>query len=464
MATVEKRGESYRIVASAGYDREGKQLRKRMTWTPAPGMTARQVEKELERQTVLFEERVKNGLFIEASIRFADYAELWLKNYGEKHLAPKTVSRYKALLVRINSAIGNIRLDRLQPHHISEFLDNLEEDGIKETASFSASVDLRAILKKRGMTRQALADAAGIGISTVYMTCRGKTVAKETAEAICKALNLKFKESFAAPEQSEKLSGKTVLHHYRLISAILNSAVIDDQILVTNPASRVRPPRCEHKEAEYLDEVQAAHLLDLLEGEPMQYKVAVTLLLYTGMRRGELLGLEWRDIDFTNFIVNICRQSQYLAGKGIFTKEPKTESSIRVIKLSAVTVELLRKYKIWQNEYRLSIGDQWENCNRLFTAWNGTPMHPDVLSGWFEDFIKRTDLPPETHIHTLRHTNATLMIAGGEDVLTVSRRLGHAQASTTTNIYGHAIQAANARAAETLQNILNPLGSKPNLG
>lgn len=271
MATVEKRGESYRIVASAGYDREGKQLRKRMTWTPAPGMTARQVEKELERQTVLFEERVKNGLFIEASIRFADYAELWLKNYGEKHLAPKTVSRYKALLVRINAAIGNIRLDRLQPHHISEFLDNLEEDGIKETASFLASVDLRAILKKRGMTRQALADAAGIGISTVYMTCRGKSVAKETAKAICKALNLKFKESFTAPEGSEKLSEKTVLHHYRLISAILNSAVIDDQILVTNPAARVRPPRCEHKEAEYLDEVQAAHLLDLLEGEPIQY-------------------------------------------------------------------------------------------------------------------------------------------------------------------------------------------------
>lgn len=87
-------------------------------------------------------------------------------------------------------------------------------------------------------------------------------------------------------------------------------------------------------------------------------------------------------------------------------------------------------------------------------------MHPDVLSGWFEDFVKRTDLTKGLHLHSLRHTNATLMIAGGEDVLTVSRRLGHAQASTTTNIYGHAIQAANAKAAETLQNILKPLSEK----
>ena len=126
MATVEKRGESYRIVASAGYDKDGKQIRKRMTWTPAPGLTARQIEKELERQKVLFEERVKNGLFIDASIRFADYAEMWLSSYGEKNLAPKTLSRYKALLVRINAALANIRLDRLQPHHITEFLDNLE--------------------------------------------------------------------------------------------------------------------------------------------------------------------------------------------------------------------------------------------------------------------------------------------------------------------------------------------------
>ena len=310
------------------------------------------------------------------------------------------------------------------------------------------------------MTRQDIANAAGIGINTVYVACRGKSVSRETAEKLCKALNLKFEKAFVAPKGNEKLSEKTVLHHYRLISCILNSAVMDDQIILTNPAARVRPPHCERKEALYLDEIQAAHLLELLESEPMQYKTAVTLLLYSGMRRGELLGLEWPDIDFENCTVSISRTSQYLPGKGIFTKEPKTKTSTRVIKLSDDAIALLRKYRIWQNQQRLALGDQWQKTDRLFTAWNGAPMHPDVLSGWFEDFVKRTDLPQGLHLHSLRHTNATLMIAGGEDVLTVSRRLGHAQASTTTNIYGHAIQAANAKAAETLQNILKPLSKK----
>lgn len=460
MATVEKRGDSYRIVASAGYDREDKQIRKRMTWIPAPGMTARQIEKELDRQTILFEERVKNGLYIDASMRFADYTELWMNNYAKKHLAPKTVDRYRALLVRIDAALGNIRLDRLQPHHITEFLDNLEEEGIKETTAYTATVDLRAKLKEHGMTRQDLADAASIGINTVYVACRNKNISKQSALGICKALKLKFKDAFTSPEGKDKLSNKTVLHHYRLISSILNSAVMDDQILVINPAARVRPPRCEHKEAEYLDEVQAAHLLELLEAEPVQYKAAVTLLLYSGMRRGELLGLEWPDIDFENHVVSISRTSQYISGQGIFTKEPKTASSVRTIKLPAVAVELLRKYKVWHNQQRLAIGDQWQDTERLFTAWNGAPMHPDVLSGWFEDFIKRTDLPQQIHLHSLRHTNATLMIAGGEDIRTVSQRLGHAQTTTTMNIYSHAIESADAKAAETLENILNPVNRR----
>ena len=85
-------------------------------------------------------------------------------------------------------------------------------------------------------------------------------------------------------------------------------------------------------------------------------------------------------------------------------------------------------------------------------------MHPDVLSGWFEDFIKRTELT-DIHLHSLRRTNATLMIAGGENIRTVSRRLGHAQTTTTMNIYSHAIESADAKAADTLENIL-----KPNVG
>ena len=89
----------------------------------------------------------------------------------------------------------------------------------------------------------------------------------------------------------------------------------------------------------------------------------------------------------------------------------------------------------------------------LYTS--GNPIHPDTVSGWFAKFIKKTDLPPVT-LHSLRHTNATLLIANKADIRTVSQRLGHAQTSTTVNIYAHAIQSADAATAEVLDDILNP--------
>ena len=102
------------------------------------------------------------------------------------------------------------------------------------------------------------------------------------------------------------------------------------------------------------------------------------------------------------------------------------------------------------------MGDQWQEHDRLFTQWNGEPIHPDTVTSWFSGFVKKNNLPPET-VHSLRHTNATLLIAAGTNLRTVSARLGHSQTSTTANIYAHAIQSADAAAAETLNDILNPL-------
>jgi hypothetical protein len=120
MATVRKRGESYQIRASAGYKADGQQNVKSMSWKPEPGMTQKQIEKELSRVILDFERKVERGQCIDSSIRFSDYADIWLKKGeegGEKPLAPKTLARYRALFVRINSAIGHIRLCDLQPHH-----------------------------------------------------------------------------------------------------------------------------------------------------------------------------------------------------------------------------------------------------------------------------------------------------------------------------------------------------------
>lgn len=454
MPTIQKRGDGYRITVSCGYDLTGKQIRRTTTWKPEPGMTARQIEKELARQAVLFEERCKTGQVLDGGVKFADFAEQWFEDYGKTRLRPTTYRRYRSLLPRVNAAIGHIRLDRLQPHHLIALYKNLQESGIRTDVKYRPAQDVQAIMHARSLTQDKLAKMAGVAITVVRAACHGKNVAEQSARKLSAALELPA--LFEPVDQGKTLSTESVRYHHRMISSILSTAV-KWQVIPTNPCERVDLPKAERKEAHYLDEEQAGRLLEALDREAdIQYRTAVQVLLYTGLRRGELCGLEWQDVDFDQAVLHVCRSSIYLPGRGVFTDETKTHTSVRSIKVSADVLTLLRAFRVWQNQHRLQLGDQWHECGRLFTTWDGQPIHPDTLSGWFHDFIQRNDLPPIT-LHGLRHTNATLLIAAGTNLQTVAKRLGHANTTTTSKIYAHAIQSADAAAADTLQDILHPV-------
>lgn len=458
MATVQKRGNSYKIVVSCGYDINYKQLRKSTTWTPEPGMTAKQIEKELERQKVLFEEKCRRGQVLDGDIKFADFADKWFKDYAEKQLKPKTLARYKDLIKRINAAIGHIKLDKLQPHHLLSFYNNLQEQGIRDDIKYKCKIDLKAYLKNQNITKTKAAEICNISKTTLDSIYNDNNINEKSAVSICSGLSLKLPATFETINNDKSLSAKTIQHYHGLISSIMNTAV-QWQMIPSNPCNRVKPPKLEKKEPRFLDEVQATRLLELIQNEDIRYKTMVMLLLYTGFRRGELCGLEWDDIDFENNVIHVRRSSSYVAEKGVFTDTTKNATSLRCIKAPAAAFEMLKEFRRWQIEQRLKIGDQWQDTNRLFTTWNGSPIHPDTLTGWFHDFISKTDLP-YISIHSLRHTNATLQIAGGVPLSTVADRLGHANTSTTGNIYVHAIKSADEAAAETLENILNPVDKK----
>lgn len=193
--------------------------------------------------------------------------------------------------------------------------------------------------------------------------------------------------------------------------------------------------------------------MQCLENEDIQFRKAVTVLIFTGLRRGELLGLEWQDVDFTHNVVQIRRSSLYSSKRDIFEDTTKNETSHRAFSVSADVIELLQQFRVWQNEQRLKFGSQWNNTNRIFTKWNGLPMNPDTLSAGFKKFLKNNNLP-DIPLHGLLHTNATLQIASGVPLTTVAKRLGHANAVTTSKIYTHAIQSADEQAAAMLDNLL----------
>ena len=459
MATIEKRNGAYRISVSAGYDLQGKQIKKRMTWKPLPDMTERQIEKELQRQAVLFEEQVQNGQYIDSSIRFSEFAEIWLNDYAIPQLRPSTVDGYKRNLVRLNAHIGHIKLNKLQPHNIAACYKAIFEEGKLIAPKYKAKIPLKTLLSERNITRLEIAEKYDIGKRTVDTAVSGKAVDEKTALAICKALKMPLKNLFdRVSEGGGELTGNYMLHLHRLLSSILEKAV-KWQVLLYNPCRRVEAPKIEKKEAAYLDEIQAQELLKCLQEEPLQYRAIITLLLYSGMRRGELCGLEWSDIDFKNSIIDITKTSLYLTDRGIFDDSTKTESSKRLIKIPAPALEILKEHKIQQAKEYFKLGDMWVRSNKVFTQWNGKPIHPDTITGWFSRFIKKNNLPP-IHLHSLRHTNATLLIASGADLRTVSKRLGHSNMTTTSNIYTHAIKSADERAAELLGDILNPMKNR----
>jgi integrase len=335
-----------------------------------------------------------------------------------------------------------------------QFMDNQKEAGNRRDAKYTVVVKLPAELKKRGIGKKAFAKAAGISYSTFHQAMNGKPVAHRTARLISDALGKDIEKAFRVVSADRGLAGSTQLHYYRLISVILQTAVYW-QFLEVNPCDRVKPPKVRRKEAEYLDDGEALRLIGLLNEAADPYRTAIFLLLYLGCRRGELLGLKWKHINFDKGIVTIEQAALYTPELGIFIDTPKNEISARVVKISADILAMLRSYKAWQSKQRLLAGDQWHDDGFVFTRWDGQVIRPDTLSSWFGNFAAKTDLP-HISLKSLRHTNATLMIMAGVPIRTVADRLGHAKTSTTTDIYSHAIQSMNEQAADVLSGILNP--------
>ncbi len=452
MATITKRGNSYLFRCYDGYNKAGRQIERSMTWKIPEGMNEKKAEKEAQRLAALFEEKVRTGNVAEGKIKFAAFADKWFADYADQQLRPRTIARYKTLIVRINASIGHIYLDSLRPGHLADFYKQLGE--VRKPTSYAISKDLKALLKTKNITKTQLAQIANISETTLSTAMAGRNVSARTAEKIAAALHIDIKKLFLPASWPEHLAGKTILQYHRLISSILQTAVYW-QYIPTNPAARVKPPKTRKEEAPYLDDKQAIHLLELMQQQPIQYRTAVAVLLFTGMRRGELLGLTWNDINFENFTIDIRRTLQYLPEKGTYLEDTKTASSRRVIKAAPSAIEYLREYQLWQKKEFFKLGVKWNVDNPVFLSVNGIPMHPDTLTGWFREFIRTTDLP-EIHIHSLRHTNATLLIANGVSVTTVAGNLGHSNSSTTTQVYAHAIQSAAAASAEMLDNLLQP--------
>ena len=447
MATSRKRGNSYQLRCFCGYDSSGRQNVRCRTWTPAPELTPRQIEKELQIQKVLFEQDCKGTVHGGEKVKVDQFIDIWLKDMEGRN-KEKTILDYKILMVSVKKELGSFTLEKINETVINQYLRKLAKTPL--VGRYTSRVDLRSYLAKTGLTRNEFLKKYKIAPTTWDAAIDKKNISVESAEKIAAAFKCPTRTLFKY-ESKGVLSHNTVNHHLRAIRAMLEYAVRLEYIK-RNPARNCLPFRCESENAQALTLEQTLLLLNYLEEEPLKYRAAVKVLLLTGMRREELLGLKWKDIDWKKSTVHITRALQYIPKVGLSYTTPKTKSSNRFVALSNLSLNILQEqYNLQKQQYaKLGVnGPSGEDG--IFQDLDGELLRPNTLTRWFGKFIdEHPEFPQEIHLHSLRHTNASLLLEEGVPVTTVSHELGHASTATTMNIYSHNINQCDTRTAETM--------------
>jgi integrase len=252
------------------------------------------------------------------------------------------------------------------------------------------------------------------------------------------------------------LSARTVRYIHTIIGAALSAAVdTEPPLLLRNPAAKAKPPTAKQARPPEMHPWTAAQLVAFLNWarEHDSLHPAWTVLAMTGMRRGELLALRWRDIDLAAATITVRRSAGVVrnAGEGAEIREGATKTSKpRVIDLDPGTVAVLRSWKTRRGSQALALA---RDGALVFSDLEGGYLHPERFSRTFREHLAQCrkelgeDAPPMIRLHDLRHTHASLLLADGELVKTVSERLGHASATITMTVYAHAMPGDQKRAA-----------------
>ena len=404
---ISRTGEiSYLLRVNLGFA-NGEQIIKAKTWKPDRKMTPKQMESEVVRQLVLFEEQAKQEYqeqlkheaelqqqrtnkaeYDKQHITFKDLADKWLAlQISCNELKPSSITKLKGCRERTYNAIGDILVSQLDFLTIQDFISSLAKKGVN---------------RKTG-----------------------------------KGLGLKSQKSYL-----------------NFISDVMKFAK-KCKLVTDIPCSGITFTQSDTKEKKVYSLNEAKQLLQAInEKAPTQYKLLYTLLAYCGMRKGEALGLEYKDIDFDKSILSINRTSNYHEGYGVYTDTPKTKNSYRSLFIQPKLLNMIQQLRAEQKEQAIKCGDQWVDSDRLFINWQGKPLHPNIPYKWLKRFCESENIPFKA-LHGFRHFTATQALANGVDVKRVSDMLGHANPTITLNTYIHAVQQANEDALNCVADLLD---------
>ena len=425
MARIQNRNGHYLVTICSGYDVYGKKIRNTRTFTPDPSRTKRQQEDDLKRFVRAFEEEIESGVSQDGrKITFKAFSERWLTEYTA-NLQPGTIAKYtQELESKIYPAIGHRKLSDLTPVILSSFFSSLTKDGARidgKPGGYSAA----SIAKTRNVVSAILRTAVQLEVID-RNPCEKVTLPKgeEIAEQI----------KFFTPEQAKAFLAYIEAPYSLKISG--HQRIDDTGIPYTVGDYKIQ------KEI------------------PEQIRILFNLAIYAGLRKGEILALEFSDIDYETDVVSITKAATVIKGKQL-CKKPKTKMSTRTITIPHDLTLRILELKQSREQLKADLADFWQGGDWIFVQDNGQMMNYSTPYQALQDALRRynTERPPEDQLpmipfHGLRHTAATLLIAAGVDVKTISARLGHALTSTTMNIYVHALKESDRKAADAISSLL----------
>ena len=248
-----------------------------------------------------------------------------------------------------------------------------------------------------------------------------------------------------SPASGKEMAAATIKHAYHVLKGAMDKAVLAG-IIPRSPCIGVMLPKGEKKAAVVYNEVQIKQLIHAARDTEMELIIDMELCL--GLRRGELLGLQWCDIDWENSKINIVRNRVVVNGKSV-VKEPKTASSVRTIDAPQQLMQKLKRHQAKCAENRLLLGRDYTVTDYIIVHHDGKPIYPEYVSQMLTKLQNKANLP-QCRFHDLRHLCASIMLLQGVNVKVAQERLGHKDITTTMNIYSHVLPSSAKDAADKI--------------
>jgi integrase len=320
----------------------------------------------------------------------AKFLEDWLEHTLKSRAKPRSVESFTVIVNKhIVPALGRIRLDKLTPQQVQALLE-------KKREPYKTKTKAGKVIEKHGLSPQSIAS-----IRTVLRS----------------ALNQALKWGMVA----------------------------------RNVATLIDPPRIPRPKTHAINADGARKLLEAARGE--RFEAILVLALTLGLRRGEILGLRWSDVDFDSRAIRVNQALQRVGGK-LQVTEVKTERSRRVVAVPECVVRAVKTRRAQQAQERLLAGVEWKDSDLAFTNPRGGPLEPITLHRDFKRLLRAAELPTQTRFHDLRHTAASLLLAEGVHLRVIMELLGHSSISLTANTYAHVMPAAMRDVADRMESIL----------